>query len=95
MKVTPADHAWQNASPGASDRIFERRGLLRVLDRDPGRHHLGARRLPAHPRASPADAGPDAMLFDFSDSEWHFGLDGAVEMANAYPDTPLLLYHWG
>ena len=35
------------------------------------------------------------MLFDFSDSEWHFGLDGAVEMANAYPRTPLLLYHWG
>jgi hypothetical protein len=32
----------------------------------------------------------DAMLFDFSDSEWHFGLDGAIEMANAYPDTPLL-----
>jgi hypothetical protein len=23
VKVTPADHAWQNASPGASDRIFE------------------------------------------------------------------------
>ena len=38
---------------------------------------------------------PDAMLFDFSDSEWHFGLDGAIEMANAYPDTPLLLHHWG
>ena len=37
----------------------------------------------------------DAMLFDFSDSEWHFGLDGAIEMANAYPDTPLLLHHWG
>ena len=35
------------------------------------------------------------MLFDFSDSEWHFGLDGAIEMANAYPNTPLLLYHWG
>ena len=38
---------------------------------------------------------PDALLFDFSDSEWHFGFDGAVRMANAYPDTPLLLYHWG
>jgi hypothetical protein len=37
----------------------------------------------------------DAMLFDFSDSEWHFGLAGAVRMANAYPHTPLLLYHWG
>jgi hypothetical protein len=35
------------------------------------------------------------MLFDFSDSEWHFGLDGAIAMANAYPQTPLLLYHWG
>ena len=38
---------------------------------------------------------PDALLFDFSDSEWHFGFDGAVQMANAYPDTPLLLHHWG
>ena len=27
------------------------------------------------------------MLFDFSDSEWHFGLDGAIEMVNAYPHT--------
>ena len=34
-------------------------------------------------------------LFDFSDSEWRFGLEGAIKMANAYPDTPLLLYHWG
>ena len=29
------------------------------------------------------------------DSEWHFGLDGAIAMANAYPATPLLLHHWG
>jgi hypothetical protein len=26
--------------------------------------------------------------------KWHFRLDGAIEMANAYPQTPLL-YHWG
>ncbi len=38
---------------------------------------------------------PDAILFDFSDSEWHFTLAGAVEIANAYPNTPLLLSHWG
>ena len=43
VEVTPADHAWQNESPGASDRIFQAGGLLRILDRDPGRHHLGAR----------------------------------------------------
>ena len=36
----------------------------------------------------------DAMLFDFSDSEWHFG-SMVIAMANAYPHTPLLLYHWG
>jgi hypothetical protein len=38
---------------------------------------------------------PDALLFDFSDSEWHFGLEGAARMANGYPKTPLLLHHWG
>jgi hypothetical protein len=38
---------------------------------------------------------PDAIFFDFSDSEWHFTLAGAVKLANAYPDTPLLLCHWG
>ena len=40
-------------------------------------------------------AAPDAILFDFSDNEWHFGLAGAVKLANAYPNTPLLLSHWG
>jgi len=38
---------------------------------------------------------PDAMLFDFSDSDWHFGLAGAVKMANAYPsdhDTGRLVW---
>jgi L-ascorbate metabolism protein UlaG (beta-lactamase superfamily) len=95
VEVTPADHAWQNESPGASDRIFQPEDCCgfwietpdgtiwapgdRRLIRD---HHL---QMPA----------ADAMLFDFSDSDWHFGLDGAIEMANAYPDTSLLLYHWG
>ena len=95
VQVTPADHAWQNHAPGAADRRFEPEdccgfwietpdGIIWApgdsrLIRD---HHL---RMPT----------PDAMLFDFSDSDWHFGLDGAIEMANAYPDTPLLLHHWG
>ena len=95
VEITPADHAWQNDSPGASERIFQPEDCcgfwLETLDGNiwaPGDsrlirdHHL---RMPT----------ADAMLFDFSDSEWHFGLDGAIEMANAYPQTPLLLYHWG
>jgi hypothetical protein len=35
------------------------------------------------------------MLFECSDSELHFGLDGAIEMVNVYPHTPLLLHHSG
>ena len=51
-----------------------------------------SRLIPEHHLTRPA---PDALIFDFSDSEWHFGLDGAVKMANTYPATPLLLHHWG
>jgi hypothetical protein len=71
------------------------RGRLRVLDHHARRHHLGARGLPPDPGASPADARPGRLVFDFSDSEWHFGRAGAARMANAYPETPLLLHHWG
>lgn len=38
---------------------------------------------------------PDAILFDFSDSRWHIGLDNAVRFAAAYPNTPLIVWHWG
>ncbi len=95
VTVTPADHAWQNASPGASTRVFEPEDAcgfwLETLDGTiwaPGDSRL----IPDHHLQMPP---PDALLFDFSDSEWHFGLDGAVQMANAYADTPLLLHHWG
>jgi L-ascorbate metabolism protein UlaG (beta-lactamase superfamily) len=95
VTVTPADHAWQNESPGAADRIFQPEDCcgfwLETPDGTiwaPGDSRL----IPDHHLRMQA---PDAMLFDFSDSEWHFGLDGAVAMANAYPRTPLLLHHWG
>ena len=62
-------------------------GLLRLL----ARHTDGtiwapgdSRLIPDHHLRMPT---ADAMLFDFSDSEWHFGLDGAIAMANAYPHT--------
>ena len=95
VTTTPGDHAWQNESPGASDHVFAPEdacgfwletpdGILWA----PGDSRL----IPDHHLAMPA---PDAMLFDFSDSAWHFGLDGAIQMANAYPRTPLLLQHWG
>ena len=38
---------------------------------------------------------PDVILFDFSDNDWHIGLEGAVRLANAYPAARLVLIHWG
>jgi L-ascorbate metabolism protein UlaG (beta-lactamase superfamily) len=95
VQVTPADHAWQNASPGVSSRVFRVEDCCGFWISTPDGTIWApgdSRLIPEHHLAMPR---PDALLFDFSDSEWHFGLDGAVAMANAYPTTPLLLHHWG
>src|SRR5215218_4596026 len=85
LEVTPADHAWQNDSPGASERIFQPEDACGFWIETPDgtiwapgdsrlipEHHL--QMLPA-----------DALLFDFSDSEWHFGLAGAVKWRMPIP----------
>ncbi len=94
VKVTPVDHAWQNAYPGTANRIFKDEDScgfwIETADGTiwaPGDSRL----MPEHLKMET----PDAILFDFSDSEWHFTFDGAVKLANAYPNTPLLLCHWG
>jgi L-ascorbate metabolism protein UlaG (beta-lactamase superfamily) len=95
VTVTPADHAWQNASPGASTRVFRNEDSAGFWIETPDGTIWApgdSRLIPEHHLGMPA---PDALLFDFSDSEWHFGLAGAVRMANAYPDAQLLLHHWG
>ena len=58
VEVTPADHAWQNATPGASTRIFQPEDACGFWINNTRRHHLGARRLTPDTRASPADARP-------------------------------------
>lgn len=86
VKLTPADHAWQEPM-----RQEDACGFL-IETPDGTIWATGDSRLmPEHLKMSP----PDAIFFDFSDSEWHFTLEGAVKLANAYPDTPLLLSHWG
>ena len=95
VTVTPADHAWQNASPGASTRVFKNEDSAGFWIETPDGTIWApgdSRLIPEHHLRMPA---PDALLFDFSDSEWHFGLDAAIAMANAYPQTDLLLHHWG
>lgn len=38
---------------------------------------------------------PDVIFFDFSDDSWHIGLEGAIKIANTYPEANLILSHWG
>jgi L-ascorbate metabolism protein UlaG (beta-lactamase superfamily) len=38
---------------------------------------------------------PDVILFDFADNEWHITLDGAIKLANTYPNAKLICIHWG
>ena len=95
VELTPADHAWQNVSPRPATRTFQPEDACGFwIDTPDGTIWApgDSRLIPDHHLTMPA---PDALLFDFSDSDWHFGLAGAVQMANAYPDTPLLLHHWG
>lgn len=94
IQLTPADHAWQNAYPGTSKRIFKNEDCTGFLIETPDGTIWAtgdSRLMPEHLTMTP----PDAIFFDFSDSEWHFTFEGAVKIANAYPDTPLLLCHWG
>jgi L-ascorbate metabolism protein UlaG (beta-lactamase superfamily) len=95
VKLTAADHAYQNAYPGMSKRTFKNEDACGfMIETSDGTIWAtgDSRLLPEHLKYTPA---PDAIFFDFSDSEWHFTFEGAVEIANAYPSTPLLLCHWG
>ncbi len=93
ITLTPADHAWQNDFPPQT-RVFKPEDCCGFWLETPD----GILWAPGDSRLLPQQLQmptPDAMLFDFSDDSWHIGLDGAVALANNYPNTPLLLYHWG
>lgn len=93
VTLTPADHAWQNQEP-SSKRYFLKEDFTGFLIETPDGTIWAqgdSKLLPEHLNLP----SPDAIFFDFSDNEWHFTLEGALKIANAYPDTPLLLSHWG
>jgi L-ascorbate metabolism protein UlaG (beta-lactamase superfamily) len=95
VTTVPVDHAWQNAYPGTANRIFKNEDCTAFMIQTPDGTIWAqgdSRLMQEHLMINPA---PDAILFDFSDSEWHFTFEGAVKIANAYPNTPLLLCHWG
>lgn len=94
VRLTPADHAYQNAYPGTSKRWFKNEDACGFWFDTPDGSIWAtgdSRLMPEHLTMK----APDAILFDFSDSEWHFTFEGAVKIANAYPNAQLLLCHWG
>ena len=94
VRMTAADHSWQNAYPGTSNRYFKNEDCTGFWIETPDGNIWAtgdSRLMDEHLHMG----APDAILFDFSDSEWHFTFEGAVKLANAYPNTPLLLHHWG
>ncbi len=95
VSLTPVDHTWQNAYPEANEgRQWKQEDCAGfwIETHDGSIWATGDSRLIPEHLKMPT---PDAILFDFSDDGWHFTLEGAVKLANAYPNTPLLLHHWG
>ena len=93
ITLTPADHDWQNEDPNRTRNFAKEDCAGFLIETADGTIWAqgDSRLLPEHLNLPV----PDAIFFDFSDNEWHFTLEGALKIAEAYPDTPLLLSHWG
>lgn len=37
----------------------------------------------------------DVLPLDFADNSWHITFDGAVKLADTYPDAQIICIHWG
>ena len=92
--LTPARHNWQNGVKKWQYRYWEEKDYcgywLETEDGTiwiPGDSQLLESQLHMEQ--------PDVILFDFSDNPWHITFEGAVRLANAYPDAQLICIHWG
>lgn len=95
VQLTLADHAWQNNFPRPGQRYYAPGDACGFWFTTPD----GTIWAPGDSRFMEEQLHmptPDLILFDYSeDAAFHSGLEGAVKIANAYPNTPLLLGHWG
>ena len=95
VRLTLADHAWQNNFHRPGQRYYEPGDACGFWFNTPD----GSIWAPGDSRFMQEQLHmptPDAILFDYSeDAAFHSGLEGAVKIANAYPHTPLILGHWG
>ena len=93
-RLTPAWHNWQNDSKKWAYRTWEREDYCGYWMNTPD----GSIWLPGDSKLLPEHLEmpqPNLILLDFSDNEWHITFDGAVKLANTYPNARLLCIHWG
>lgn len=92
--LTPADHAWQNQVEKYNYRVWEDTEYcgFYLRTRDAKIWYVGDSKLMEEQLHMDP---PDVMFFDFADNAVHIGLENAYRLANAYPDTKLVLIHWG
>lgn len=93
-RLTPAWHNWQNDSKKWGYRTWEREDYCGYWFDTPD----GSIWLPGDSKLLPEHLEmpePSLIMLDFSDNEWHITFDGAVKLANAYPNARLLCIHWG
>lgn len=94
IKLTPAEHNWKNFYEKYHWRDYKLEDycgfLIETADGKiwlPGDSKL----LPEHLQMPQ----PDIILLDFADNTWHITFDGAVKLANTYPQANLICIHWG
>ena len=94
ITLTPTKHNWQSEKEEFNYRIWKEEDYCGYcLDTPDGRIWLpGDSRLLESHLHMPT---PDVILLDFSDDSWHITLEGAVKLADTYPDARLVLIHWG
>ncbi len=94
VRLTPARHNWQNYMEEFSFREWKEEDYCGFWFDTPD----GSIWLPGDSQLLESQLEmpqPDAILFDFSDNIWHITLEGAIRLANTYPNAKLLCIHWG
>lgn len=95
IRLTPADHAWQNESPKHSkERHYAMEDFCGFwIDTPDGTVWMpGDSRLMEEQLTYPE---PDLILMDISDGSWHIGLNGVKRLTETYPNAKLIPIHWG
>ena len=94
VTLTPAWHNWQNESKKWAFREWKREDYCGFwMDTPDGSIWTpGDSRLLEEQLQMPQ---PDVLLLDFADNDWHITFDGAVKLANTYPNAEIICIHWG